>query len=69
MVHITLWYVVFFRDQGHQQIARLETELQTVKEERDDALLRMTNAQQQADMNADSIRNLQSVLEHFEKGA
>lgn len=39
-----------------------------VKEEKEDALLRMSNAQEQADMNAESLRNLQTVLEQFERG-
>ena len=39
-----------------------------MKEERDEAVLKMSNAQEQADMNAESIRNLQAVLEQFQKG-
>lgn len=46
----------------------MESELSTVKEERDDALLKLTNAQHQADMNTESIRNLQAVLEQFQRG-
>ena len=39
-----------------------------MKEERDDALLKMANAQEQADINAESIKNLQTVLEQFQRG-
>ena len=60
--------VVLFREQTSQQLLQLATELQAVKEERDDALLKLANAQQQADMNAESLRNLQTVLEQFQRG-
>ena len=39
-----------------------------MKEERDDALLKMTNAQDQAHVNAESLKNLQTVLEQFQRG-
>lgn len=57
-----------FSDQNQQELTELEQQLQAMKEERDDALLKMTNAQEQADMNAESIRNLQTVLEQFQRG-
>lgn len=60
--------VCLHSDQSYQQVALLEGELQAVKEERDDAVLKMTNAQEQADMNADSIKNLQTVLDQFQRG-
>ena len=46
----------------------LEEELKAVNDERDDALLKMTNAQEQAKLNAESMRNLQTVLEEFQRG-
>lgn len=49
-------------------MAEFEHQLQAMNEERDDALLKMANAQEQADMNAESIRNLQTVLEQFQRG-
>ena len=56
------------REQSHQQCLQLETELRRVKEERDTALLKMANAQEQVAMQENSIRNLQSVLEQFHSG-
>ena len=47
----------------------MQRELQAMVEERDDALLQMTNAQEQAKQNATALRNLQAVLEEFQRGA
>lgn len=43
-------------------------QLQAMSEERNDALLKMTNAQEQAKLNAESLKNLQTVLEQFQRG-
>ncbi len=51
-----------------QQLTELKCELQAVMVERDDALLKMANAQEQANLNAESIKNLQTVLEQFQRG-
>ena len=51
-----------------QQLGELERQLQATREERDDALLKMENAQEQARMNAESLKNLQAVLEQFQRG-
>ncbi len=45
-----------------------QEELQTMLEQREDALLQMSNAQEQAHQNATSLRNLQTVLEQFQRG-
>ena len=59
---------LFSSDQNQQSLAEFEQQLLALKEERDDALLKMTNAQEQADMNAEAMKNLQSVLEQFQRG-
>ena len=46
----------------------LESELRTAMAERDDALLQMRNAHEQAQQNATAVVNLQSVLEQFQRG-
>ena len=46
----------------------LESELRTAMAERDDALLQMRNAHEQAQQNATALLNLQSVLEQFQRG-
>ena len=51
-----------------QELGQLESKLQSMKEERDDALLKMANAQEQVNMNVESIKNLQTVLEQFQRG-
>lgn len=55
-------------EQTQQQLEAAQRELQLVMEERDDALLKMTNAQEQARQNATALRNLQAVLEEFQRG-
>ena len=50
------------------QLEAAQRELQMMMEDRDDALLQMTNAQEQAKQNATALRNLQAVLEEFQRG-
>ncbi len=47
---------------------QLKCEVARVSEERDDALLRMSNANQQAEQNAESLRNLQTALDQLQRG-
>ena len=56
-------------EQTQQELETVQRELQVMVEERDDALLQMTNAQEQAKQNATALRNLQAVLEEFQRGA
>lgn len=50
------------------QLTKLQDDLQSMVDQRDDALLQMANAQEQAHQNAIALRNLQSVLEQFQRG-
>jgi hypothetical protein len=56
-------------EQTQQELESVQRELQVMMEKRDDALLQMTNAQEQAKQNATALRNLQAVLEEFQRGA
>ena len=58
-----------YSEQTQQELEAVQRELQVMMEERDDALLQMTNAQEQAKQNATALRNLQAVLEEFQRGA
>ena len=58
-----------YSEQTLQELETVQRELQAMVEERDDALLQMTNAQEQAKQNATALRNLQAVLEEFQRGA
>ena len=58
-----------FSEQTQQELEAVQRELQVMMEERNDALLQMTNAQEQAKQNATALRNLQAVLEEFQRGA
>ena len=55
-------------EQTQQELEAVQRELQVMVEERDDTLLQMTNAQEQAKQNATALRNLQDVLEEFQRG-
>ena len=46
----------------------VEGEVAVLREERDDALLRMSNAQEQAEQNAESVRHLQNALRLVHRG-
>ena len=63
-----LLYLLLSSEQTQQQLDTAERELQVVMEARDDAVLKMTNAQEQARQNAAALRNLQAVLEEFQRG-
>jgi len=47
----------------------LEERVAILVKERDDALVVMSNAREQAEQNAQSMRNLQVALEHLQKGS
>ena len=64
-----LHYMYMYSEQTQQELEAVQRELQVMMEERDDALLQMTNAQEQAKQNATALRNLQAVLEEFQRGA
>ena len=65
----TCMYLYMCSEQTQQELETVQRELQVMVEERDDALLQMTNAQEQAKQNATALRNLQAVLEEFQRGA
>ena len=62
-------YLYMCSEQTQQELETVQRELQVMMEERDDALLQMTNAQEQAKQNATALRNLHAVLEEFQRGA
>ena len=50
------------------QLETLHKQLLIAEEQRDDALLQMSNAQEQAEQNAAALSNLENVLEQFQRG-
>lgn len=53
---------------SQQQMEDLHEQLHVVAAQRDDAFLRLASAQEEAEHSAEALRNLQTVLEQFERG-
>lgn len=53
---------------SQQQMEDLREQLHVVAAQRDDAFLRLASAQEEAEHSAEALRNLQTVLEQFERG-
>lgn len=49
-------------------MSALEEQLHALAEQRDDALLQLSSAREEAENSAAALRNLQSVLEQFQRG-
>ena len=54
--------------QTHEQLERLQEQLQSMEGERDHALQQLAMAQEKAEQHATALRNLQAVLEQFQRG-
>lgn len=61
-------YVVIFRLDSAKQIENLQIQLHAIAEQRDNALYQLTSAQETISSYANSLSNLQMVLEQFQAG-
>jgi len=57
-----------YSQQALRQVESLQTQLHVMAEQRDDALLQLSNAQETANQYQTSLQNLQMVLEQFQMG-
>ena len=64
--YIFLYYP--YSQQALKQVESLQTQLHVMAEQRDDALLQLSNAQESANQYLTSLQNLQMVLEQFQMG-
>ena len=54
--------------QAREQVAAMEEQLRVMADQRDKAVLQLSTAQEEAESNSAALRNLQTVLEQFQRG-
>ena len=58
----------FVSQQANHQVETLQQQLRAIAEQRDNAIMQLANAQEMASQYANSLTNLQMVLEQFQHG-
>ena len=58
----------FVSQQANHQVESLQQQLRAFAEQRDNAIMQLANAQEMASQYANSLANLQMVLEQFQHG-